>query len=448
MSGKTISTENTGITGTVLYRLYTFFGTCCFLLFYPLSPLVKKIGGRFAYGLDERLGQYHGSASDPFVEKKRIWLHAASVGEVQVAENLITELNRHGDFYFFITVMTEQGRKIAQKKFSESVTCLMAPLDVPCLVRRALSYIRPDIFVCVETELWPALLGGVHGAGVAMVLVNGRLSERSFRRYEMVRGLMRRLLAGFSAVSVIRPQDGERFAALGAPGERIQVSGNSKFSYQPADWKEVRNRYRRRLGLGEARVFICGSTRTGEEELLLPVYEKLRAECRGRLVWIIAPRHLERIPSLLAFFARKHLDAALFTRCPEGKCPADILIVDCMGELADLYATGDFNFCGGSLVGNGGHNIMEAVRWGRPVFFGPHMQDFTDAVGMVVSVDAGFQVVDADELAALLVRYLRNGELYEQACQAARKLSGQQCVAVREQAEMICRLLSHLTGRF
>ncbi|HHD63947.1 MAG TPA: hypothetical protein ENK96_06210, partial [Desulfobulbaceae bacterium] len=294
---------------------------------------------------------------------------------------------------------------------------------------------------CVETELWPALLCGLHGLGVAMVLVNGRLSERSFRRYRMVRGLMQRILAGFSAVSVIRPQDGERFAELAVPEERIRVSGNSKFRYQTADPKEARDRYRQRLGLEDATVFICGSTRTGEEELLLPVYEKLRAACGNRLVWIIAPRHLERIPALQEFFARQQLDVTLFTHCTGDKRKADIVLIDCMGELADLYAAGDFNFCGGSLVARGGHNIMEVVRWGLPVYFGPFMQDFTDAAGMVVPVGAGFKVADADELGDLLVRHLRNRELYEQACQAAHKLSEQQCRAVREQTEIIRRWL-------
>jgi len=405
------------------------------------------IGGRFAYGLRERFGRYPLPRSAPVFEKKRIWLHAASVGEVQVAGNLIAELKEQGDFCFFLTVMTEQGRRISRKKLSESVTCLMAPLDVPCLVRRAVRYIRPDVFVSIETEFWPALLGGIHGAGIPMVLVNGRISERSFRRYRLVRNFMRRLLACFSAVSVIRSRDGERFAGLGVPGERIRVSGNSKFSYPAVDTREARHQYRQRLGLEKATAFICGSTRAGEEELLLSVYEKLRAACDNRLVWIIAPRHLERISSLQAFFARRRLAVTLLSQCVKGRCPTDVLLIDCMGELADLYAAGDFNFCGGSLVDRGGHNIMEAVRWGLPVYFGPFMQDFMDAADMVLSVGAGFQVADAAGLSDLLIRHLHNRPLYDQACRAGRMISEQQCGAVREQTEMICRAVDGINEK-
>ena len=432
----------------VLYRFYVILGTACFLLFRPLKPLVRLVGGRFGYGLDERFGHYPISEPVSAPEPKRIWIHAASVGEVQAAANLIAELQEQGEFRFFLTVMTEQGHRVAEKKLSGRATCLMAPFDVPFIVRQALVFIRPDLFVCVETELWPALLSEVRKAGVGMCLVNGRMSERSFRRYVQVKGLMQRLLAGFSAVTVIRPEDGERFAALGVDAERIRVSGNSKYAQVSVDREQVRNQYRKRLGLDDATVFICGSTRTGEEELLVPVYQRLREQCKNRLLWIIAPRHLERIPALRTFFARNQMDTTLFTSCTAGQCSADILLVDCMGELANLYAAGDYNFCGGSLMELGGHNIMEAVRWGLPVYFGPSMQDFHDAVELVVPVGAGFQVADAEELAALLACHVQNRELYEQACKAALGITLLQCGAVREQAEMVRGLIEHSSAPY
>jgi len=425
----------------VLYQFYAIVGTVFFIFFRPLAPLVRVFGPRFAYGLAARMGRYQNSTENRPGGEKRIWFHAASVGEVQAAVKLIEELEGQGDRHFFLTVTTEQGHRVAEQKLFGRATCLLAPLDVPFVVRRALRRIRPDLFICVETELWPALLTEIHRAGVKMCLVNGRMSERSFGRYLRIKGFMHQLLAGFSAVAVIGPEDRDRFAALGVAGDRIRVSGNSKYAHNVVDRNQMRSRYRLRLGLADAVVFICGSTRTGEEELLIPVYERLRRECGKQLVWIIAPRHLERIPALQALCLRRRLDTVLLSDCREGNRSADIIVVDTMGELADLYAAGDFDFCGGSLVGQGGHNIMEIVRWGLPVYFGPHMEDFRDAVRLVLPAGAGFQAADVGTLAGVLSTHMGNQKLYEQACRAARDLSALQSDAVRQQAEMVRGLL-------
>jgi len=410
---------------------------------YLSAPLANLLGGRFFHRLDERLARYPLPISGALNDKgKRIWLHAASVGEIQVAGNIIAELEGHGISQFFLTVMTEQGRLVAEKKFGDRVTCLMAPLDIPYLVRRVIDRIRPDIFICVETELWPALLNTVRVAGIGMVLVNGRLSSRSFCRYRQVSGLMKRLLRGFQAVVVIRPEDGERFVALGAASDRVRVGGNSKYTAAPDERPATRERYRKHLNLSPTdTVFISGSTRSGEEKLLLPVYQGLRSESAKRLVWIVAPRHLQRLSALQDFFKKKELPVTLLSECAPGKPSADIILVDCMGELADLYAAGDFNFCGGSLVEKGGHNIMEIVHWGLPVYFGPFMQDFTDAVDMVISAGAGFQVNNGDELVSILIKHLHNKKKYERACRAAVELGHRQNRALREQVEAVYRVL-------
>lgn len=428
----------------MLYRLYTLLGTGCLPVVYLLAPLANLVGGRFFYRLDERLARYPLPISGPPAGGgKRIWLHAASVGEIQVAGNIIAELERHGISQVFLTVMTEQGRLVAEKKFGDRVTCLMAPLDIPCLVRRLIARIRPDIFICVETELWPALLDTVRLAGIGMVLVNGRISSRSFCRYRRVAGLMQRLLSGFQAVVVIRPEDGERFVALGAPKQYVRVGGNSKYTAAPNERAGMRDRYRKQLNLGPTdRVFITGSTRSGEEELLLPVYERLRSESDQRLVWIVAPRHLQRLGAVREFFGGQELPVTLFSECAPGRRSADIILVDCMGELADLYAAGDFNYCGGSLVEKGGHNIMEIVHWGLPVYFGPFMQDFLDAVDMVIPAGAGFQVKSSEELASILINHLQDKKSYDRACRAAVELGRRQNQALRAQVEAVCRVLA------
>jgi len=429
----------------VLYFIYSLLGTACLPLCF-LAALISRLSGNTIFrGFSKRLFLRRPRIiDDDTTRATTIWLHAASVGEVQVAEKLIRELEQTGNNRFFLTAMTRTGHALASERLRGRATCLLAPLDIPWLIRKAIAFIRPDIFVCIETELWPALLTTIRKAGIPMALVNGRLSRRSFQQYKKIAGPMRELLAGFHAIVAIGSKDAQRFAALSGRNDHIYVSGNSKHDgqcHQPDQLAVARTRNREKLGIGDQVVFVCGSTRSGEEELLLPVYQKLRHACNGQLVWIVAPRHLERVDELLHFFNRQGLKPVLYSTCP-GDAPApELVVIDCMGELAELYAAGDYNFCGGSLVSKGGHNIMEIISWGLPVYFGPHMDDFADVASLVVQHGAGFQVSEPDELAELLVRHHNNKELYEQACQAARAVAGQQNMAAAQQAEMIRNIL-------
>jgi 3-deoxy-D-manno-octulosonic-acid transferase len=278
-----------------------------------------------------------------------------------------------------------------------------------------------------------------------MLLLNGRMSERSFSRYQRIQGTMAALLSGFTAVGVIREQDGKRYRALGIPAERIQVCGNMKYALQAGDLELIRKKYRQLLALNRETVFLCGSTRSGEEKLLLPVYERLQKKQAAGLVWIIAPRHLRRLPEIQALLEQAGHRYDLFFRCADKerqhRRQHKIILLDCMGELADLYAVGDFIFCGGSLVNKGGHNIMEPVSRGRPVFFGPFMQDFQDAVELILTEGAGVQVGSAEELADCLAQHQPDSSAHQQACTAAARLARTQQGAVRQQAEMVMRVL-------
>ena len=429
----------------MLYSIYTLLGTSCLPICFLVALANRFSGNTIFRDFGKRLFLWLPQITAYDTTRiTTIWLHAASVGEVQVAEKLIRELEQTGNRRFFLTTMTRTGHALASERLDGRAICLMAPLDVPWLIRKAIAYIRPDLFVCIETELWPALLTTIRKAGIPMALVNGRLSRRSFARYQKIAGPMRDLLAGFKTIVVISDQDAKRFATLSGRQDHIFVSGNSKHDgqyHEPGQLVAVRKRNREKLGIRDQVVFICGSTRSGEEELLLPVYKQLKDACNGELVWIVAPRHLERINELLLFFNQQGIKPVLYSRCrPDAPAP-ELIIIDCMGELAELYAAGNFNFCGGSLVNRGGHNIMEVISWGLPVYFGPHMDDFVDAATLVTEHGAGFQVSGSDELAELLVQHHDNKELYEQACQAATTVARKQNMAVERQAEMILKLL-------
>ncbi|MCW5209772.1 hypothetical protein VU10_06290, partial [Desulfobulbus sp. US1] len=356
----------------MLYNFYRITGTVLYPLLVMGSPLFERFLPNWQ--LSQRLGRYQElDQSAPASSRTQlIWIHAASVGEVQAARALIAVLvDTLPEAAFFLTTMTRQGRAIARSLLPAQVHCELAPLDVPQAVDRALKLLQPDLYICLETEFWPVMLTKMRKAGVPMLLLNGRISERSFKQYQRIKGTVGAFLAGFSAIGVIGEQDKERFHHLGVPAECIQVCGNMKYDLKydlmpqdPQDPKDLQKsgtnsaeqaeeKYARLLGIQpDDVVFICGSTRTGEEQLLLPVFRRLQEKYSGRLLWILAPRHLERLPEVMALLDRAGLGYELFSQCTQGsqgstkECQENIILLDSMGELARLYAAGHYIFCG------------------------------------------------------------------------------------------------------
>jgi 3-deoxy-D-manno-octulosonic-acid transferase len=420
----------------VLYRIA---GRTAHALLPAFLPAVNALAPNWEAG--QRLGNYQRSATAQ-AAGPLLWIHAASVGEIQAARALIAVLaEKIPGCRFVLTAMTKQGRDAARAWLPETVRCELAPIDTPQAVTAALKNLRPDLYVCLETELWPTMLLETGRAGIPMLLLNGRLSESAFRRYQRICGFMTDLLQGFAAVGVIRKEDGDRYCQLGVEAGRIKVCGNLKYDLPAADAAAVREKYQRLLHPGGKKIFICGSTRNGEEELLLPVYGRLRRETGDNLLWIIAPRHLNRLEEVRRLLTQAGLEHELLSACAAKGRSKDIVLVDSLGELADLYAVGDVSFCGGSLVAKGGHNIMEPVRWHRPVLFGPFMHDYQDAADLVLTAGAGVQVRDADELADRLSALLRDERLQQAVCQASERLARSQQGAAQRQADLVLREL-------
>lgn len=420
----------------MLRLLYSTLGRGLYLSLLFFRPLLERFGGRYAYKLGERLGRYTYSPPDDSAQRRTVWIHASSVGEVQAALLLAAALHQiENEPQLVCTSATEQGNKLAKSRMPVSVPCLMAPLDAPQAVQRALRTLRPDLYICLETELWPVMLTALQRAGVPMLLLNARLSQRSLRRYLWIRSSMASLVKGFAAVAAISEADGRRYVALGVPASRVRVCGNMKYDILADNPQQVRLRSRQLLGVNEETVFICGSTHQGEEELLLPVFRRLDQRCDT--IWVVAPRHLQRLPSVEAFLQKSGVSFTYFSRLVSGKQPASIILVDTMGDLADLYAGGDYIFCGGSLVDRGGHNVMEAARWGRPVYFGPYMKDFRDAAELLLEAGGGFQVNDAGHLADLLLKHLDTPGHYAATCTRAAGIAGLQRGAVQKQVALV-----------
>lgn len=428
----------------MLYGVYGALSTLIFVLLYPLLLGMSLAGRMSRRGLGQRTARYRPPIFPTGEGKTKIWLHAASVGEIQAVKALLDELStRLSDAEYIVSTMTEQGRMAARRQLPEDVYCCLAPLDVPFLVKRALDTARPDLYVCFETELWPAMLTETARRGVKMALLNARMSERSFRRYGKVPKFMARLLSGFSGVAAIHPDDRKRFSGLGVNPDIIRVTGNIKYDLRETGAEKNLDGLRKILGLDNETIFICGSTRTGEEEILAGVYRTLRREHTAGLLWILAPRHMERIGEVCEILSRNELSYDRYSDLLAGSARrGEVVLIDCMGVLATIYGLGRYNFCGGSLVNKGGHNIMEIIRWGKPVYFGPHMADFRDAVALVIPSGAGFQCRNGEELAATILEHMRDDARYEQACGAARRVASSSRRAAEKQADIVTELLA------
>lgn len=393
--------------------------------------------------LRQRLGLYRQELL-PRGGKPRIWLHAASVGEVQAARALIGEIKTLlPEAMVIVSTMTRQGQNIARQQLGDTAHCLFAPLDLGLFTARALKTIQPDLYVCLETELWPAILRQAEARGCTLALLNGRLSERSERRYRLIGGLIAQTLRRFGAIATIGPADAKRFRSLGAPGERVRVSGNAKYDLaagQPGE--NPAGRYRTELQLAAATpVWVAGSTHSGEEAQLIGAYRTLKKELPG-LVWIVAPRHLQRLAEIEALFRNEGVDFDRRSTVASQGRGHDVILVDTMGELAGLYAVADYVFCGGSLVERGGHNVFEAAVWGKPVLYGPSMKDFSEAKALLEEAGGGFPVTHPAEIARQILLWAARPEEYAAAATKARNAALAQQGAARRQAQLLQTLIA------
>lgn len=426
----------------LLLDLYRLTGWILYLLARLLAPVSALFPGRAAYLFSERLGLYKRTQFP--LQAPVVWLHAASVGEVQAALLLLDSLRRRFPACRFVLSSTsKQGQELAQSRLPADIACIMAPLDLPQAVKRAAETIRPTLYLCLETELWPLLLLTLARRGVPLLLLNGRLSERSFRRYQKLGQALLPVLRSFRKLALIAEADRNRFAALGTPEERLIVTGDCKFDLPLDDGTgAVRSQIRASLGLAENdRLLLCGSTHSGEEARLVTAYQALRQEMP--LVLALAPRHLERLAEVETLLQTQGLEYVRYSALKTGaKRSSAVILVDTMGDLATLYAAGDFLFCGGSLLpGEGGHNVMEAARWGRPVSFGPHMKDWQVAANLLSASGGGFVVRSAEELAAWVRRNAQDPVAYESACRAARETAASQRGALARQMDLVAEFL-------
>lgn len=339
---------------------------------------LRLFGGR---DLRERFGELPGS-----IPRGATWLHAASVGEVTALAPFVRELRRRFRGPLAISVMTATGRAQAKALFGLPVA--FAPVDAPPAVRRWLERAAPRALIVAETELWPVWMRAMSARG-PVLWVNGRISDRSFPKYRLVAPLMAAVFARFSRLIVISDRDRRRAVALGAPSRRIDVAGNLKLdALAPAI---------RAAGVPAGRWLVAGSTRPGEEAVLLDALRRVRTR-HPRAGLILAPRHPRRVGEVEELIRGAGFSCARRSR---GRRPADVILVDTLGELAALYRAGFAAFVGGTLAPIGGHNVLEPAVAGVPVVFGPSLENVREDAAGLVSARGAVVVRDAAALARI-----------------------------------------------
>jgi len=379
--------------------------------------------------------------------EESIWIHAVSVGEALTARALATDLKaRYPRLRLFLSTTTMAGQQVARRSLSNVDAVFYFPFDWTFIVRRTLRLVRPRLFIMMETEIWPNLLRECRRRGIRTVMINGRISNRSYPRYRMVRPFIRRVLADVDRFCVQSEETGRRLIDLGANPTRVTVTGSLKFDSLELPAATAHGRPRERVlrffQLSPSRtVVVAGSTLRGEEAAVLRAFARIKATMPGAMA-ILAPRQPERFPEV----ERLARDAGFVTvrrsDLPIDAEPrADVVVLDTIGELAQLYQLATAVFVGGSLVDHGGHNILEPAIYGKPIVFGPSMHNFKEIAEAFISNDAAIQVPSERELDETLLALVTDPVRRARLGAAARALVAANRGAKTKTLEVIGELL-------
>jgi 3-deoxy-D-manno-octulosonic-acid transferase len=427
----------------ILYLPYTVLTSALSVLFIPSLWTYTRLTGRYARHFKERLGLLPSHVVKKIGDHPRIWIHAVSLGEVKVASSIIAALRRiMPGCSFVISTTTESGRNMAEATFGNDLPVIYAPIDFVGPVLKALTSIRPDAMVFLETEIWPTWLYMARRMGIKTALINGRISLKSVGGYLRFRFFFKEVLKNFDALSMITEKDAARIKSIGAHPDKIEINGNAKYDLlagtaDPAAANEIRNL----LNLGaEAGTLVAGSTRSGEEEQLLHAYEKI-LKIFPDTILVIAPRHIERTPEICAMIKAHGFEYQLRTNLDRERRTKQIVIINTFGELFRIYSIAAVVFSGGSLVPLGGQNPLEPAVWGKAVLYGPYMDNFLDAKAILEANDAGVEVKDSEALAEKVMWFFSHPEELKRTGERARNAVLQNEGAAEKHAEVIKRLL-------
>ena len=369
----------------------------------PLSGFVLARRLRRGKEHPDRLGERRGRPSLPRPQEPLVWLHAASVGELVAALPIIERL-RASEFAVLVTSGTVTSAEVARQQLPPGAFHQFVPLDSPLFVARFLDYWQPDLALFVESDLWPNLILGAAERRIPLILLNGRLSKRSFERWQRVPATIEALLGRFDLCLVRSPEDAARFGALGAP--RISTTGNLKLDVPPLSADPAALAPLRLAAVGRP-VFAAASTHPDEESAVIEAHHKLRADF-PKLLTVIAPRHPDRGAEVAAIATGSGLATVQRSQGVLPDATTEIYVFDMLGELGLVYRLASVVFMGGSLVPHGGQNPIELIKLGAAVVHGPHVANFADLYRALDDASRTDAVTDSDALATRLARLLGN----------------------------------------
>ena len=417
----------------------------CWLLSYVLFGLLMPlwlVHPKLRLGVRRRLGLYPQPRPWPASRGAgpRIWLHGASAGDLLALLPIIVEIRqRSPEATLVVSTMTNSGYAIATDRIRGHVDeVTFVPYDLPGATRRAVAAIRPDVLVLEYTEIWPNLIAAARGAGAAVALTNGRFSEALVPRYRALYWLIGNPLESMDLLLMREEREAERALVLGAPRDRVRVTGNTKFdNVAKAPDDETVERLRAAFGLSDEPIFVAGSTHDGEEQGIVQAFLGMR-RVDPRLRLVVAPRYVERASRVSAIAKAEGLSVQLRSEGGDASrpAPADVLVLDTIGELTAAYRLALLVFVGGSFVKRGGQNILEPAGQGRPVLFGPYMMNFRDSVEVLMG-RGGLQVGTPVQLETVASDLLRRpdeiaqlGQMAKEAVSRARGASGRNAEAL------------------
>ncbi len=390
-----------------MYLAYSLLMLAAFLAVSPWFVYQAIRYKKYIGGLGQRLG--HLPITLNLDGEPSIWIHAVSVGEALTVRPLIADLKaRYPRHRLFLSTTTMAAQQVARRNLQPLDAVFYFPFDWAFIVRRTLRIVNPSLFVMVETEIWPNLLRLSRARGVKTAVINGRISSRSYPRYRLVRPFFRRVLGDIDRFCVQSDESARLLIDLGAEPSRVTVTGSLKFDSlempMPLVHGKARERVLRFFRVPSTRVvLLAGSTMRGEELAILRAFARLKISAPGALL-VLAPRHPERFAEVVELARGSGLATVRRSDLPIDADPrADIVVLDTIGELAPLYQVATLAFVGGSLLNHGGHNILEPAVFGKPVVFGPFMQNFKEIADAFVSNGAAVQVHSERELEETLL---------------------------------------------
>ena len=409
--------------------LYNFLSAIALLIYFPFLLSKKGPESKRTF-IRERLGISRYTKTD-------IWIHAVSVGEVIACVPFLKRLKKEfPGKRIVLSTTTYTGQRVASERFPEADRIMYMPCDTGLCVSRVVNSLKPEIFITIETELWPALFWALKKTGSKIIILNGRISNKSFKGYRRLSFFMKKILSYVDFLYMQGETDAEKIVAIGADKYKVGVMGNFKFDISfdtssPLNWLENI----------KGRILLAASTHKGEEEIILNAYDLIKQKYPD-LRLILAPRHPERFNEVADILGKRNLNfirRSMISQSNVGAycdTPCNIILLDTIGELSGMFSKVTIAFIGGSLVPVGGHNILEPAYWAKPIIFGPHMDNFPIA-GEFLERHAAIQVKDANEIVQEVSSLLDNNDLAVQTGRNAKTIIERNTGSVKKAIELV-----------